>query len=167
MLNKKQTLILPNKPLEKEIESANLNKEIKEANSIYKDAALAKQKELETKLATLEIMPVGNRIIVLPYPHNPYKQQITEGGILIDYEGQFLNPDTGTQSKLQPVTTCGKVIEAGPDCLYVKNGDDVFFPTQSTLPLPFFNMGYLQTSEPQILAVINEGLTKRFEELKK
>jgi hypothetical protein len=163
----KSGLILPGQPLQKEIEGAKTTKEVEEANSIYKEAALAKQKKLEEKLQRLEIMPVANRIIILPYPHNPYKQEVTAGGILVDYEGQFLNPDTGTQDKLQPTTSCAEVIEVGPDVVFVRPGDDVFYPTQSTLPVPFMNRGFLQISEPQVLAVINEGLTDRFKEIKK
>ena len=57
---------------------------------------------------------------------------------------------------------CAKVIEVGPACKYVKNGDDVFYDTRVIKPVPFMNCGYYLTNEQNLISIINEGLTERF-----
>ena len=52
-------------------------KEKEEAAKLLIELAKEKQNELEKKLPNLELMPVGYNIIILPYPHNPYKKIIT------------------------------------------------------------------------------------------
>lgn len=138
-------------------------KEQKAAAEMLISLAREKQKELEAKLSTLEIMPVGINLIILPYPHNPYKKIVSDGGIIIDgYEGQFKNPDSGEDDHLKLGVGCAKVIEVGPMCKCVKGGDDVFYDTRVTKPIPFLDLGYVLTNEQNLIAIINEGLTERF-----
>lgn len=141
-------------------------KELKEVATKKVELAQAKQAEILAKLETLELVPWGNRVLILPYPENPYRKIVTESGIFVDYSGGFFNPESGEQDTLAPGVICAQVIEVGPDCIYVQPGDDVFVQKNTTYPVPFMSMGYIQTSEPQILNVLAQGLKERFNKIK-
>ena len=139
-------------------------REEKAAEEIRKalfEAEQNKQAEINKKLETLEMLPMMNKIILQPYPVNPYRK-VVEGSLIVDYTGAFKNPDTGEDDKLQELVGCAKVIEVGPECKYLKPGDDVYYDTRTVYPVPFMSMGYRLTSEPQILCVLNEKLKERF-----
>ena len=139
-------------------------KEEKAAEEIKKalfEAEKNKQAEINKKLETLEMLPMMNKIILQPYPVNPYRK-VVEGSLIVDYTGAFKNPDSGEDDKLQELVGCAKVIEVGPECKYLKPGDDVYYDTRTVYPVPFMSMGYRLTSEPQILCVLNEKLKERF-----
>lgn len=155
----KDDLLLENVLKKQEVEKA-----AKEASQILLEAKKAKQKELEERLKTLEMLPIGSKVVILPYPENPYKKVITESGILIDYDGSFKNPDSGEQDKLKQGIQCAKVIEVGPDCKVVRLGDDVFYESRATAPLPFFSLGYEVLVEGNIFVILNEGLQARLKE---
>lgn len=139
-------------------------REEKAAEEIRKalfEAEQNKQAEINKKLETLEMLPMMNKIILQPYPVNPYRK-VVEGSLIVDYTGAFKNPDTGEDDKLQELVGCAKIIEVGPECKYLKPGDDVYYDTRTVYPVPFMSMGYRLTSEPQILCVLNEKLKERF-----
>jgi len=154
-------LILPTNPLEKEFEQARLEKESNEARELLLQLEREKQEELDKKLAKLEMIPIGNKIIILPYPRNPYKK-ILQGSIIIDYNGEFKNPDSGEQDKQKEFVSCAKIIEIGPDCKHLKVDDDIYYLPNTAFPIPFLSLGYQLTTEPQVLCVLNEGLKERF-----
>lgn len=154
-------LILPEDQLKKDMEKARLEREASEAGKILIEAEKQKQADLDAKLATLEMLPMLNKIILQAYPRNPYKQ-LVKGSILVDYHGEFKNPDSGEEDVLKELVGCAKVIEVGPEVKYLKPGDDIYYDTRTCYPVPFMSMGYLLTSEPQILCVLNEGLKARF-----
>lgn len=156
--------VAPN-PFTSDLEALNKKKEQEETVSMLKDLARQKQEEINAKLEKLELMPIGSNLIILPYPENPYKR-VFEGGIIVDYAGQFLNPDTGEMDKQKEFIGCAKVIEAGPACKYVNKGDDVYYTPGASYPIPFMSLGYKMTNEPNILCVLNEGLTERFTKIK-
>ena len=139
-------------------------KEEKAAEEIKKalfEAEQDKQAEINKKLEVLEMLPMMNNIILQPYPVNPYRK-VVEGSLIVDYTGAFKNPDSGEDDKLQELVGCAKIIEVGPECKYLKPGDDVYYDTRTVYPVPFMSMGYRLTSEPQILCVLNEKLKERF-----
>lgn len=136
-------------------------KEEKELQGILLDAEKAKQEEIDRKLQTLELMPLGNKVIIEMYPRNPYRK-ILNKGIIVDYDGSFLNPDTGEMDKEKELVACARVIEVGPECKYVQVGDDVYFDTRTVVPIPFMSMGYRLLAEQQVFCVINEKLKERF-----
>lgn len=139
-------------------------REEKAAEEIRKalfEAEQNKQAEINKKLETLEMLPMMNKIILQPYPVNPYRK-VVEGSLIVDYTGAFKNPDSGEDDKLQELVGCAKIIEVGPECKYLKPGDDVYYDTRTVYPVPFMSMGYKLTSEPQILCVLNEKLKERF-----
>ena len=156
-----QGLILPENALEKEFEKARDEKEAEEGRTLLLELEKQKQEELNAKLEKLEMLPLGDKVIILPYPVNPYKKTL-QGSIIVDYNGEFLNPDSGEKDKMKEFVGCAKVIEVGPTCKYLKEGDDVYYLPNTVYPLPFMSLGYKLTSEPQILCVLNESLKERF-----
>lgn len=162
MNTSKSNLISMENPILKEAEKLREGKKAQELCDILIEADKNKQKELEEKLETLELIPNGNKILILPYPTNPYRKIITKTGILTSWDGEFKNPDSGEMDKLDTFVGCAKVIEIGPDCRLGKVGDDLFYDTRSVYPIPFMSLGYQLTSEPQVLVWINDGLKERF-----
>jgi co-chaperonin GroES (HSP10) len=160
-IKSKSGLILPSNELEEQIEQNKLEAEIEQAKVIYLEAAKAKQKELEERLSKIELMPLGNNVILLPYPENPYRKML-HGSIIVDYTGTFDNPDSGEKDTYAKLISCAKIIEVGPEVEHLKVGDDVFVTDPTLLPLPFFGSGYKVASERNVIAVINEGLKARF-----
>lgn len=157
----KSGILMPTNPIEEAAEKLRLEKEIEEAATKYLELQRAKQADLDARLETLELLPMLDKIIILPYPRNPYKKAI-QGSILVEYNGDFVNPDSGEKDNLKEFVGCGQVIEVGPLAKYLKIGDDVFYDTRSVYPVPFMSMGYKLTSEVQILCVLNDGLKARF-----
>lgn len=147
--------------LENQIEAKKQKELMEEANKLYLEASQRKQEEINRKLETLELLPMSNKLILSMYPENPYRKVI-EGRIIVDYDGSFINPDTGEKDKMKQLVACAQVIEVGPEVKYVKPGDDVYFDPRTCYPVPFMSLGYLLTSEPQIHCVLNEGLKARF-----
>lgn len=157
----KNNLFVPQDTLESDIEKARIEQDIEEAKRLLLEAEQEKQRQIDKKLETLELYPNSNRVLIKPYPVNPYRE-IVRGNVLTSTDGLFKNPDTGEWDKKEVGVGCAEVIEAGPDCKYVKSGDDVYYEARASMPIPFMNLGYLLTSEPQILCILNENLTKRF-----
>lgn len=157
---KESKLILPEKPLEDLFEKSKFEKEQEEAAKMLFELEKKKQEEINAKVEKLEMLPLGNKIVILPYPSNPYKK-IMEGSIIVEYDGSFKNPDSGEGDKLKEFVACAKVIEVGPDCTFIKPGDDVYYMPNTAYPLPFMTLGYKVTTEPQTLCVIGEGLKER------
>lgn len=163
--NGDKKLITPENPFSAELEKQKLEKEAEEANKLLIQLAQEKQKELDEKINNLEMIPIFNKVILLPYPTNPYKK-IMDGHIFVDYSGDFLNPESGERDTLKELVGCAKIIEVGPECKYLKVGDDVYYDTRTVYPVPFMSLGYRLTTEPQILCILNEGLKARFETIK-
>ena len=147
--------------LENQIDRKREQEAQEQAAKLLLEASRAKQEEINQKLQTLELLPNGNKVIILPYPSNPYKQ-VMKGSLIVDYDGSFLNPDSGEQDKMKTLVGCAKVIEVGPDCTKVRPGDDIYYDTRTNYPVPFMSMGYEILPEPNILCIINEGLKARF-----
>ena len=159
--NANADLFLPENQILREAQKLREQKELEEANRMYLELQERKQAELDAKLETLELVPMGAKVILLPYPQNPYKK-VLKGKILVEYNGLFNNPDSGEKDTLKELVGCAQVKEVGPECKYVKPGDDIYYDTRTCYPLPFMSLGYLMTTEPQILAIVNEGLKARF-----
>ena len=132
-----------------------------EASALLIKLEQEKQLELEAKLEKLELMPIGSKVILLPYPNNPYKKTITKSGLFVDYDGSFMNPDSGEKDNMKQGIKCAKVIEVGPDCKMVRAGDDVFYESRAIAPIPFFSLGYEILVEGNIFCILNEGLKAR------
>ena len=158
----KNKLMLPNDPFMDEVQKIKDAQEAERLGHQLIEIEKAKQEEINSKLETLELMPMINKVIILPYPRNPYRQLI-KGNIIVDYDGTFKNPDTGEMDKSGEFVGCAKVIEVGPECKYLQIGDDIYYDTRTTYPVPFMSLGYKLTSEPQVICVLNEGFKQRFQ----
>lgn len=153
-------------------------KKINKEMEIYADTFnnhVQKLEESVNKLSlnpeNLEIMPIGNYVIVKEFSTNPFQRikRDSKTGLITDLGGMapvFQNTDSGETDIEDAFVLTGNVVEVGPDCKWVKEGDAVMFTKPSQVPLPFFKVGLSLVNETRILAVINEGLSQRFEEIK-
>ena len=107
-------------------------------------------------------MPLFNNVILRPYTDNPYIHQTTEDGLILNTEGTFDNTDSGEKEMLERMIACGQVIEVGPDCKYVRVGDDVYFNRASARPVPFMNQGFFLCNEQNLLSIMSDDLQERF-----
>ena len=118
---------------------------------------------MEEKMSAMEIMPIGSYILISPFAKNPYQVLKMKGNIIVGgYNGNFVNPDTGEEDQEEQMMIVGSVIEVGPECKYIKEGDDVFYTKTSLVPIPFFGKGLQLVNENRIAVVINKDLKKRF-----
>lgn len=162
----KNNLLIPTDTIEDQARKAREDKEAEEAAKALLEAEKAKQEEINSKLETLELMPMGNRVIIMPYPVNPYRQ-IIKGNVLTSLDGLFKNPDSGEWDTAKQGIVCGKVIEVGPDCKYTVAGDDIYYDARTVSPIPFMGLGYLTVNELNILVVLNENLKARYNDNKR
>ena len=130
------------------------------------DRELAEAKRMTEKMDSMEIVPLGTYVLVRPYAKNPFEKIVEEGGIIITTpDGSFKNPDTGEQDTEYNLSVQADVIEVGPACKYVKEGDIVYYRRACGVPIPFFRQGFEVVAEQQIHVVINEGIKERFNKL--
>jgi co-chaperonin GroES (HSP10) len=106
------------------------------------------------------IMPLYNNLILRPYAENPYIEKKTKSGLLIN-DDQFKSQDSGEEEKLNELIRCAEVVEVGPECKYVKPGDDIFYNVVTVKPVPFQRQGFLLLNEVSVLAVMNDDLDER------
>ena len=108
-----------------------------------------------------EIMPLYSMVMVEMYEENPYERKETETGLKLTGDLRE-NEDTGNIEKSEFFVRVARVVEAGPDCKYVRSGDDVLVDTRSIRPIRFMDNMFWNTAEQNLVAVINEGLNERF-----
>ena len=63
----------------------------------------------------------------------------------------FRNPDSGEMEMSQLGIVCAKVIAVGPECKYVKVGEDIYLRDVGCAPVPFGGLGYWAISEQNII----------------
>lgn len=107
-----------------------------------------------------EIMPLYKNIIIDIYDENPYKSSKTEEGL--DLTETFVNSDSGQVEEKKLFIECAKVIEAGPDCEFIKNEMDVIVDVRSISPIIFCGKCYWLVNEQAIKAAIGEDLKNEF-----
>lgn len=122
--------------------------------------------EVNAKSKTIEIMPIGNYLLVKPFSENPFQKIVkTESGIILNIGGlrpEFENTDTGEIQEEEQFVLTGVVQEVGPDAKYVRPGDVVMYPNHRAVPVPFYRQGLITFNETAVIAVVAEGLTERF-----
>lgn len=165
------------KSLDELVKENNIDKFNKEID-VYAEAFQKHTEELEesvNKLSMhpedLEIMPIGNYVLVKEFKTNPFQRIVkSSSGLILDTGGMapvFKNTDSGEFEQEEEFILTGAVQEVGPECKWIKPGDAVMFTRPSAVPVPFYKAGLTLVNETRILVVVNEGLTKRFNELKK
>lgn len=124
------------------------------------------QKEVQYDIEKAELKPIFSRIIVKPLVHNPFQKVQMQGSLIVDTGGYTphaeLNPISGQYEEQKEFIVTGCVIEVGPETKYLKEGDVVYYRRDTVVPVPFFKQGLVSLAENQVIAVVNEGLTERF-----
>ena len=142
------------------------NEKLEQNNKDFKES----QDKINYDINKAEIKPMFTRILVQPFKVNPFQQMKVEKGLIIDTGGytphtQF-NEQTGRYEEQKQFIVTGCVIEVGPEVKYLKEGDVIFYRVDTAVPVPFFKQGFVSLAENQIIAVVNEGLQERFDNIK-
>lgn len=126
----------------------------------------AYQNEIKENLSNLAIMPLYDRLLVKPEPTNPFQKITIENGIITDIGGMNpnieFNNDTGEYQERNQNIIVATVVEVGPECKYIKEGDAVMYLKHLPTPVPFFKQGFWTIKEENIIAVVGYGLHERF-----
>ena len=142
------------------------NEKLEQNNKDFKES----QDKVEYDISKAEIKPMFSRILVQPFKVNPFQKMKVENGLIIDTGGYTphtqLNEQTGRYEEQKQFIVTGCVIEVGPEVKYLKEGDVIFYRIDTAVPVPFFKQGFVSLAESQIIAVVNEGLQDRFNNIK-
>lgn len=134
----------------------------------HEDDVMSFQDKIKDSLDNLEIKAIGINVIVKPFKQNPFMRiEQTESGIItdIDIAPTYKSNETGEWEEEESMIHVGEVVDAGPDCKYLQEGDVVMWSKVSEVPIPFYKQGLLLIPENRVIVVINEGLTKRFNKI--
>jgi len=128
-------------------------------------------KEFNEQVADLEIKAIGMNMIVQPFAQNPFQRIKTDptSGLIIDTGGLkpvYKSNETGQYEEEESFIHVGTVIDAGPDCKYIQEGDVVMWTKPSEMPIPFFKQNIFMIPEQRVLCVVSTGLTERFDNYK-
>ena len=138
--------------------------------SAHTEALRESTEKLGYDISKLEIKPTFNRILITLFDKNPFQKiTTTKSGIITDMGGlapTYKNTDSGEIEEAKQMILVGVVQEVGPDVKYIKVGDTIFMDRNSARPVPFYKQGLHCLSEQQVIAIVNEGLESRFEEIK-
>ena len=97
--------------------------------------------------------------IIKPFEKNPYREiKTSASGLILPgdlFADTYKSDDTGEMERAEQFIACGTVISAGPECKYVKPGEDIYY-RNSVVPVPFNNMGYYAISEQNIICRVIE-----------
>lgn len=142
------------------------NEKLEQNNKDFKES----QNKVEYDISKAEIKPMFSRILVQPFKVNPFQKMKVENGLIIDTGGYTphtqLNEQTGRYEEQKQFIVTGCVVEVGPEVKYLKEGDVIFYRVDTAVPVPFFKQGFVSLAESQIIAVVNEGLQDRFNNIK-
>lgn len=137
-----------------------------------KHSELLKQytESIKNNMNSVEIKPMFSRVLIKPFEQNPFQQiKISSTGIITDIGGMaptYKSNDTGEWEEEKQFIVTGTVVDVGPECKYLAEGDVVFYRVDTAVPVPFFKQGLVSLSENQVISVVNEGLTERFNNVK-
>lgn len=138
------------------------NEKLEQNNKDFEES----QDKVEYDISKAEIKPMFSRILVQPFKVNPFQKMKVENGLIIDTGGYTphtqLNEQTGRYEEQKQFIVTGCVVEVGPEVKYLKEGDVIFYRVDTAVPVPFFKQGFVSLAESQIIAVVNEGLQDRF-----
>lgn len=120
----------------------------------------------------IEIKPMFARILIKPFEQNPFQRIVIDKktNIVTDTGGlapEYFNRDKGKNEVMEQMLIVGAIQEVGPEVKYLVPGDVVMYRKETAMPVPFYKQGLVCIAESQVVAVINEGLEARFEEIKK
>ena len=142
------------------------NEKLEQNNKDFEES----RDKVEYDISKAEIKPMFSRILVQPFKVNPFQKMKVENGLIIDTGGYTphtqLNEQTGRYEEQKQFIVTGCVVEVGPEVKYLKEGDVIFYRVDTAVPVPFFKQGFVSLAESQIIAVVNEGLQDRINNIK-
>ena len=142
------------------------NEQLEKNNQDFNES----QEKVKYDINKAEIKPMFNRLLIQPFKVNPFQQMKVEKGLIIDTGGYTphtqLNEQTGRYEEQKQFIVTGYVVEVGPEVKYLKEGDVIYYRVDTAVPVPFFKQGFISLAESQIIAVVNEGLQDRFDNIK-
>lgn len=142
------------------------NEQLEKNNKDFNES----QEKVKYDINKAEIKPMFNRLLIQPFKVNPFQQMKVEKGLIIDTGGYTphtqLNEQTGRYEEQKQFIVTGYVMEVGPEVKYLKEGDVIYYRVDTAVPVPFFKQGFVSLAESQIIAVVNEGLQDRFDNIK-
>lgn len=122
--------------------------------------------EYAKKLDGVQIMPISNYVIVHPFVENPFqKVKVSSSGLIVDTGGlipEYKRDDSGEYVEAEQAVKVGVVIEVGPECKWIRNGDTVMWYVSNEVVVPFYNFGFRLVNETRVICVINDDLNERF-----
>lgn len=148
------------------------NDKVKEMEDKFaKHEALLKEyaDKMSDDLNGVEIVPMGQYVLIKPFDVNPFQQIKKQGNIITDLGGMtptYKSHETGEIEEEDQFIHTGTVMVTGADCKFLKPGDIVFYTVASEIMVPFYKFGFVSVAESRIMAVVNEKLTQRQEEYK-
>lgn len=138
------------------------NAQLEENQKIFEES----QNQVAYDINRAEIKPMFARIIVKPFKVNPFQKMEVKGNIIVDAGGYTphaeLNPMTGKYEEQKQFIITGYVVEVGPEVKYLQEGDVVYYRVDTAVPVPFLKQGLVSINENQVIAVVAEDLTNRF-----
>jgi hypothetical protein len=146
------------------------NDSVKEIEDKFKDHENALQEAADNyakNLNGVQIYPIANYVIVRPFKENPFqKVKIDEkSGLILSTGGlipEYKRNDSGEFEEAEQVIKTGVVIQAGPECKWLKDGDTIMWAVMSEVVIPFYNFGFRLVNENRAICVINDDLEERF-----
>lgn len=142
------------------------NAQLEENQKTFEEA----QSQVAYDIDRAEIKPMFARLIIKPFKVNPFQKMEVKGSIIVDAGGYTphaeLNPMTGKYEEQKQFIITGYVVEVGPEVKYLQEGDVVYYRVDTAVPVPFLKQGLVSINENQVIAVVNEGLTERFNSIK-
>ena len=128
-------------------------------------------KKVNENMANIEIMPIGNYVLVKQFEDNPFQRIVrdSKSGLILDMGGmapQYKNTDNGQIEEEEQFIKVGVIQEVGPEVKWCQADDTIFFTKNSAVPVPFYKQNLQLVCENRVLAVVNEGLTERFSKCK-
>lgn len=150
---------LENKMIADEIRNAEMVKELETRYAVNhfttEDPSL---KSVEGK----HVQPNGYTVIFTKYERNPYRQSArSASGLILDtgydsHEYEFSH-ETGQMERNDLGIICCNVVAVGPECKYVKPGEDIYLRNVGIAPVPFGGRDYWAISEQNIICrVVND-----------
>ena len=127
-------------------------------------------KEIAERASEIDIMPLGNYVLVKPFAQNPFQRIVRDkSGLITDLGGMapiYKNTDSGEVEEEEAYIIVGVIQETGPECKYLEPNDTIMYAKPTAIPVPFYKQGLYRVCENNVITVINEGLVERFNKIK-
>jgi len=146
--------------LGKTLAGADLN-EVKDAIDFERTVNASREMEMNKGIKSSEnkkVSALGYTVIFTKYDRNPYRPYYKSGLLLSpDFEGHefYRSSETGEMERSEQGVICCHVIAVGPECKYLKEGDDIYIRNVGLAPVPFAGKGYWAVSEQNVICKID------------